>query len=88
LTNLYKEGKFDNYGGPIIAGALARAPGALPGTPNAFVQSQNANYFWHKTGDVSSIISSLIPDARFATYIAGTCDQFADGSDLYAHCCQ
>lgn len=79
---------FDNYGGPIIAGALARAPGSLPGQSNAFVQSQNANYFWHKSGDVNTIVNSLQPNSGYATYVAGSCTQFAEGSDLFAKCCQ
>lgn len=87
LAAKYKEGKFDNYGGPIIAGALARSE-SLPGISQAFVQAQNANYFYHKNGDVSTIIAGLTPDAKYATYVLGSCNQFANNADVFAHCCQ
>lgn len=87
LAVKYKEGKFDNYGGPIIAGALARSE-SLPGISQAFVQAQNANYFYHKNGDVSTIIAGLTPDPKYATYVLGSCNQFAKNADVFAHCCQ
>ena len=87
LATQYVDGKFDNYGGVATAAAYIRA-GLLPGPSQAFVQSQNANYFYHKQGDKATIIAGLVPDTRYATYIMGGCDQFAGNPDVFAHCCQ
>ncbi|GHJ87191.1 hypothetical protein NliqN6_3593 [Naganishia liquefaciens] len=87
LANLYNEGKFDNYGGPIVGGAFIRA-GILPGHSEAFVQAQNANYYWHKAGSASDIIPALAPNSGYATYIMGDCSMFQSGSDIHDHCCQ
>jgi hypothetical protein len=53
-------------GGPIIAGAISRSS-SLPGVSQAFVQSQNANYFWHKAGQASDFTSALVPNPGYAT---------------------
>lgn len=87
LATQYADGKFDNYGGVAVGAAFIRA-GLLPGPSEAFVQSQNANYFYHKQGDKAAIIAGLTPDTRYATYIMGGCDQFAGNADVFAHCCQ
>ncbi|KAJ9122387.1 hypothetical protein QFC22_001809 [Naganishia vaughanmartiniae] len=87
LAALYNQGKFDNFGGPIIAGALAQA-GYLPSTSRVFVQSQNANYFYHKQGSVAEVIKDLSPDTGYATYVQGSCSQFSNNAVLFAHCCQ
>ncbi|KAJ9100535.1 hypothetical protein QFC21_003578 [Naganishia friedmannii] len=87
LAASYNEGKFDNFGGPILAAALIRA-GSLPGDSHAFVQSQNANYFYHKQGPVSYIIKDLAPDTGYATYIEGGCSQFSSNAAVFAKCCQ
>ncbi|KAJ9108275.1 hypothetical protein QFC19_002523 [Naganishia cerealis] len=86
LANLYKTGKFDNYGGPIIAGAIAQS-GYLPSTSRVFVQAQYANYYYHKQGSVSNVLKGLTPDTGYATYVQGECSQFSDPT-VYAHCCQ
>ncbi|KAJ9108283.1 hypothetical protein QFC19_002531 [Naganishia cerealis] len=86
LAAKYNEGKFDNYGGPIIAGALSRSS-SLPGISQAFVQSQNANYFWHKSGSVRDVIGGLSPNSGYATYVLGDCWQFQKNPAVFAKCC-
>lgn len=87
IAGKYNEGKFDNFGGPIVAGAFARS-NSLPGFSQVFVQSQNANYFWHKNGFVSTVLPGLSPNTGYATYVLGDCSQFAKDDTLFAKCCQ
>ncbi|KAJ9122384.1 hypothetical protein QFC22_001806 [Naganishia vaughanmartiniae] len=84
LASRYANGFFDNFGGPIIARALAKSD-ALPGKSEVFVQAQNANYFWHKSGTVAQVIGGLSPNRDYATYVAGGCSQFT--GDVLAKCC-
>ncbi|KAI5452709.1 hypothetical protein NCC49_000458 [Naganishia albida] len=81
------EGKYDNFGGPVIGGALIRS-NSLPGQSEAFVQAKNANYFFHKRGSASSVVSGLSPNSRYDTYIQGTCAQFASNPTVFSKCCQ
>ncbi|KAJ9127229.1 hypothetical protein QFC24_001467 [Naganishia onofrii] len=86
LAKRYARGLFDNFGGPIIARALAKSD-ALPGTCQVFVQAQNANYFWHKSGTVAQVIGGLSPNRDYATYVQGGCAQFK-GTVAFAKCCE
>ncbi|KAJ9100532.1 hypothetical protein QFC21_003575 [Naganishia friedmannii] len=89
LAARYASGYFDNYGGPIIARALAKSD-ALPGLSEVFVQAQNANYFWHKRGTVAQVIGGLSPNRDYATYVTGGCAQFSGDAyaAVYAKCCE
>ncbi|KAJ9127221.1 hypothetical protein QFC24_001459 [Naganishia onofrii] len=86
LATRYATGYFDNFGGPIIARALAKSD-ALPSPSHVFVQAQTANYFWHKKGTVAQVIGGLSPNRDYATYVEGGCAQFS-GTDAYAKCCE
>jgi hypothetical protein len=81
------QGKYDNFGGPVLAGALIRS-NSLPGQSEAFVQSKNANYFFHKKGSAGSVVSGLSPNSGYDTYVQGTCAQFASNAAVYSKCCQ
>ncbi|KAJ9100551.1 hypothetical protein QFC21_003594 [Naganishia friedmannii] len=89
LAARYASGYFDNFGGPIIARALAKSD-ALPSLSEVFVQAQNANYFWHKSGTVAQVIGGLSPNRDYATYVTGGCEQFSGDAyaAVYAKCCE
>jgi hypothetical protein len=89
LATRYADGYFDNFGGPIIARALAKS-GALPGgkSSHVFVQAQNANYFWHKSGTVAQVLGGLSPNRDYATYVEGGCAQFSGDVVAFDKCCE
>ncbi|KAJ9096880.1 hypothetical protein QFC20_006349 [Naganishia adeliensis] len=63
------QGKYDNFGGPVLAGALIRS-GSLPGQSEVFIQSKNANYFYHKKG--GGALKFLYPDPGYDLYFQGS----------------